>query len=156
MTNQQFWMKMDQLSASSKIQMEEKMVQAVNLLVLAYKEDLDLYIRTTLMPDGQYHQGVLCMDPKQPNLRGSRFLVCYTSSRAGKGDSIGCARTKARDVLGNMMNKESIGGLIFNQKAGENGVIIIPKFMLYAQLGPVPVPEGFLDNGGIWNGYEVK
>jgi len=29
MTNQQFWMKMDQISASSKIQMEEKMVQAV-------------------------------------------------------------------------------------------------------------------------------
>ena len=39
MTEKQFWMKMDQLSESKKLDLAEKAIQLANLIVLAYKED---------------------------------------------------------------------------------------------------------------------
>ena len=156
MTERAFWTRMDQISASKKIPKEEKTQQLANLLVLAYRNDLTIWISAAKLPDGQYHQGTVCLYPDEPNTPNSRFLLCYTSSRAGKKDNLGCVNTKLSAVLGNMLNKEAIGGLIFNQNAGESGAIIVPKFVMQALLGSVPPPEGFVDMGGIWNGQEVK
>ena len=155
MTNKQFWMKMDQLSDTKKLELSEKAILLTNLLVLAYNDDLDLYISATVMPDGQYHQRFQCAIPGNPNATGSRFLICYTSPRTGKEDPssyLGCYSTKLRAVLGNLVNKDSIGGLAFNQYRKSEGCIIIPKFMIDERLGKIPPPEGFVDDGGAWLG----
>ena len=155
MTEHAFWTRMDQVSASRKMPKEEKTQQIANLLVLAYKDDLSIWISAAKLPDGQYHQGIICLYPDRPNTPNSRFLICYTSSLAGSNDSLGCASIKLSAVLGNMLNKNAIGGLIFNRNAGKNGAILVPKFLMQALLGSVPPPEGFVDMGGIWNGHEV-
>ena len=80
MTEKQFWMKMDQLSESKQLDLAEKAIQLANLIILAYKEDKDLFISAAKMPDGQYHQNVVCGIPGNPNATGSRFLVCYKKS----------------------------------------------------------------------------
>ena len=129
----------------------EQQMRAVTLLRQGYRENLDLLCATNpLGPDptvvGHLYIGDF----------NNRALICFTSREIGNrcSASMGPFRVDTlpcRFVLGNMMNKSVIQGLVFDPKFGQGSGMVVSKefFRMFNLTGDpdYPAPDSFVDPG---------
>ena len=73
---------------------------------------------------------------------GKRMLVCFTSKQRAKTADYNTVWdvAKARDLMNNMFNKNSMAGMVFNPN-DEKMVIIFKDLLLQIMPGEKPKPE---------------
>ena len=148
MTDKQFWMKMDQLSASKKLSSSMKSYQLSSLLAEAYYSDLNIIIGCMEEADGELHQTYIGIN-ENTNAKGSRFLLIYSSPRYAKYDPMGYVSAKVFDVMNNMFHKQSIGGLCLNRFSDdpERTMVTALKEVLETFVpGEKPFPPNYSEN----------
>ncbi len=143
LTNEVLWEKMDRMASKGLPPAEN--LRFLELVRQAYDQDLGLIIRCMYRAPGHEIANQAYLE-----VMGQRYLMCYTSKshaerewREGGSWDI-CS---ARNVLNNMFNKDSIGGLIFNPD-DQNSSVLCMKFMLQMIMsGNHPKPPFFHDTG---------
>ena len=146
MTDQQFWMKADQISDSRKT-IEEKSEALAVLLQTASKENLKMVV---IFQEGDHHV-YLNLDDEHPNTIGNRTLLCYTSKRKAQSDfrarmyGMKWGYLPVQDVLNNLFNKAVIGSLTFNCYSMDAVISVMKETLMKYIPGPYPVPTGFVD-----------
>lgn len=135
MTDKELWRQMDNLS-NEETSLERDM-QFMLLLKKAYDKDMKLImacIDDPVMP-GMTRQGYM-------EVMGKRMLVCFTSKQRAKTAVYNTTWNiaKARDLMNNMFNKESVAGIVFNPN--DRKMVLIFKDMLWQIMpGEKPKPE---------------
>lgn len=135
MTDKELWRQMDMLATETPSL--EREMRFMLLLKTAYDKDLKLLIAcryNPLMP-GIAQQGYMDVD-------GKRMLVCYTSKQRARTATYDMTWdiAKARDIMNNMFNKQSIMGMTFNPN-DEKMIIIFKELLLPIMPGEKPKPE---------------
>ena len=146
MTEKQFWMKMDQISESKKMTSSDKSMAMMKLLADCYDKGLNIMIGCLEYQDGTVHQEYMNSPDVLPPYKDKRMLICYTSPQYAKYDPNGCASASLFDVMNNMFNKQSIGGLVFNRFCDNPDLktVIVLKLGLEMLLpGPKPLPPQY-------------
>lgn len=141
MTDKQFWMKLDQLSM--KKDKAHVVFEAARIIQQAYDEDLGIIIGCVRDKDdpSEVRQLYSAFHAANVDDKGVRHLLCYTSRKMAESDKSlpePWEKVKLRDIIDNMLNKPSIGGLLFNHH-DENRMLLIPKLCF------VQTEEAFAD-----------
>ena len=135
MTDKELWRQMDMLAAETP-NLEREM-RFMLLLKRAYDKDLKLIMACRYNPvmPRIAQQGYMDVD-------GKRMLVCYTSKQRARTATYNMTWdiAKARDLMNNMFNKQSIMGMVFNPN-DEKMVIIFKELLLPIMPGEKPKPE---------------
>lgn len=128
MTNAQLWKMLDRNMGTS----EREMMGLVDALKRAYDEDLDLICGCKRIAPDTYNQLYVAMGDGDGSKPLSRYMLCYTSFKIARRDSLlpePAEALPARFVIENALTKPQIGGLLFN-RCDERRSAMLPKFLL--------------------------
>ena len=135
MTDKELWRQMDKMAVETPSL--EREMRFMLLLKTAYAKHMKLLMAcryNPLMP-GIAHQAYIDID-------GKRMLVCYTSKQRARTvtSNVTWDIAKARDIMNNMFNKQSIMGIVFNPN-DEKMVVVLKELLLPIMPGEKPKPE---------------
>ena len=132
MTEKQFWMKLDQLSMSKD--KATASMKAGAIIRQAYDEDHGIIIGC--IRDSDDPSAVRQLFASSPDVNvddeGVRRMLCYTSKKMADSDRSlpePWANARLRDIVDNVLNKPSIGGLLFNHHVKDR-ILFVPKLFL--------------------------
>lgn len=135
MTDKELWRQMENLANEEKSL--EREMKFMFLLKKAYDKDMKLIMACMYDPmmPGMARQAYM-------EVMGKRMLVCFTSKQRAKTADYNTVWdvTKARDLMNNMFNKNSMAGMVFNPN-DEKMVIIFKDLLLQIMPGEKPKPE---------------
>ena len=153
MTTKQFWMKMDQVSDTKKLSLPQKEERIAELLKTAYEEELDILAICALQDSDHVRQLYVNKDELHPSAEGNRYMLCYTGKNRAIYDTdvplypenAGIYHLPVHDMLNNVFNKRTIGGLVFNRYLGDQSIIVRKSLLERLMPGEKPLPPNFKD-----------
>ena len=84
---------------------------------------------------------------------GNRYMLCYTGKNRAIYDTdvslypenAGIYHLPVHDMLNNVFNKRTIGGLVFNRYLGDQSIIVRKSVLERLMPGEKPLPPNFKD-----------
>ena len=141
MNNREFREKLDAcLSPLNPVENREE--RFAQILKQGYEEDLNLLCTCVTVRPGVVRQ--VCVESPE-----GRYVICHTTRRSWSADPgmvEGCRELRCRDVLGNLMNKDNLVGLIVNPDEPAKTLKVSKEILKSVFSAPVEKPEGFADD----------